>query len=171
MSTPLSRKDSIIIAILNMQNKLKLIEINPNPLLSPINLQSISIFLGIIVSISVIATLFFKIVRKFNEIELGLKDVKDNLKSHSDGEGHEKVMEQFKILEKEIFSLDKRFDIHSQNYINRQEVVQMLLTQLNEKVDHKSQRWQGELKDVQTETKQLQKYLQKKEGFRVREDE
>jgi replicative DNA helicase len=60
--------------------------------------------------------------------------------------------------------LEKRFEIHLENYILRQEAVNMLTSQLNEKIDHKHSRTYASLRDIE-------KYLQKhhSETFRVRE--
>lgn len=59
--------------------------------------------------------------------------------------------------------LEKRFDIHLENYINRQEMVNMVTSQLDQKIDHRFNRSYGSIRD-------LEKFLQKNyPTFRVRE--
>lgn len=61
-------------------------------------------------------------------------------------------------------ALEKKLDIHIENYINRQEMVNMLTSQLDQKVDHRFGRCYGSIRDIE---KFLQKYH--RETFRVRE--
>lgn len=61
-------------------------------------------------------------------------------------------------------ALEKKLDVHLENYINRQEMMNMLTAQLDQKVDHKFGRCYGSIRDIE-------KYLQKhhNQAFRVRE--
>lgn len=61
-------------------------------------------------------------------------------------------------------ALEKKLDVHLENYINRQEMVNMVTSQIDQKVDHKFGRCYGSIRD-------LEKYLQKHHNptFRVRE--
>ncbi len=45
--------------------------------------------------------------------------------------------------------LEKRFEIHLENYILRQEVLNMLISQLNEKIDHKHSRTYSSLRNIE----------------------
>lgn len=60
--------------------------------------------------------------------------------------------------------LEKKLDIHIEGYINRQEMMNMLTSQLDQKIDHKFSRCYGTIRD-------MEKYLQKHHNpaFRVRE--
>lgn len=60
--------------------------------------------------------------------------------------------------------LEKKLDIHLENYINRQEMMNMLTAQLDQKIEHKFGRCYGTIRD-------MEKYLQKNHNpaYRVRE--
>lgn len=60
--------------------------------------------------------------------------------------------------------LEKRLEIHLENYILRQESVNMMTSQLNEKIDYKYSRVYASLRNIE-------KYLQQhhSQTFRVRE--
>jgi hypothetical protein len=60
--------------------------------------------------------------------------------------------------------LDKRFDLHIQEYINRKDVVQMVVGQLDQKIGHK-------FKWLLFYTWDIQRYLQKDTTFKIREYE
>lgn len=59
--------------------------------------------------------------------------------------------------------IDKRLDIHLQDYSNRAEMVNYMINGMNEKIDHKFNRLYSSMRD-------MEKYLQQKnQDFRVRE--
>lgn len=60
--------------------------------------------------------------------------------------------------------IHKRLDIHLQDYSNRAEMVNYMISGLDEKVNHKFNRLYSSMRD-------MEKYLQQKnQDFRVRED-
>jgi hypothetical protein len=116
-----------------------------------LTLESTGVFLGILVSVSALAGVAIKIISKMNSISASISQIELALK------------EQATNAEK-IRDLDKRFDLHIQEYINRKDVVQMVLGQLDEKINHKFKRLLFYTRDVQ-------RFLQKDSSFIIREYE
>lgn len=114
-----------------------------------ITLESTGIFLGILVSVSVLAGLGIKIVTSINQISLSIKQIKEDLKEHADNA-------------KKIEQLDRKLDLHLQEYVNRKDVVQMIFGQINEKTDHKFKKLLFYVRDIQS-------FLQRDSDFKIRE--
>ncbi|WP_375501647.1 hypothetical protein [uncultured Nostoc sp.] len=134
-----------------------------------IGLESTGVFLGALVSITILLGLFVKVISNFNKINSNIHDLRDDIKTHSNSEGHEKLIQQVKILQTEYNSHDKMLGIHLQNFENRKEAVQFLFGQINEKIDHKSERMETEIKELRKEVKEIQGFLHKHESFTIRE--
>ncbi|QLE54839.1 hypothetical protein [Nostoc sp. TCL26-01] len=143
----------------------KIIAVNPSntqPTLT-LTLESTGILLGILVSVSMLLGGTIKVITKFNTISNSIRDLREDLNSNT------KALEQFKTLNSEVLVLDRKLDLHLQEYVNRKETVQFLMGQLDQKIDHNRKRWEEELQEVKGETKQLENYLQSHSGFKVRE--
>ncbi|MBD2495012.1 hypothetical protein [Nostoc sp. FACHB-280] len=125
-----------------------------NPQGMTITLESTSIFLGIIVSMSMIVGVAIKAVSKFNSIANEIRDLREDLNKTAT------ISDTVREIHKDVLLLDKRFDVHLQDYENRKDTVQMILGQLNEKIDHKTQRLEREIEDIET-------YLQKEQSFKT----
>ncbi|MEH2322952.1 MAG: hypothetical protein V7K32_05025 [Nostoc sp.] len=93
----------------------------------------------------------------------------EDLSSHASAEGHAKLLEQVKILQKELKAIDKKFDIHLQDYVNYKDASLLALNGNDEKIDHKWERTENLFKEQKIEIKDLQKFLQKEQNFRIRE--
>ncbi|MEH2000441.1 MAG: hypothetical protein V7L00_17125 [Nostoc sp.] len=63
-----------------------------------------------------------------------------------------------------IRHLEKNLDLHIQEYVNRKDVIQMVLGQLDQKINHKFKRLLFYTRDVQ-------RFLQKDTTFNIREYE
>ncbi|BAY77961.1 hypothetical protein NIES25_44310 [Nostoc linckia NIES-25] len=63
-----------------------------------------------------------------------------------------------------IRQIEKTLDLHIQEYVNRKDVMQMLLGQLDQKINHKFKRLLFYTRDVQ-------RFLQKDTAFKMREYE
>lgn len=63
-----------------------------------------------------------------------------------------------------IRNLEKTLDLHIQEYVNRKDVIQMVLGQLDQKINHKFKRLLFYTRDVQ-------RFLQKDTTFNIREYE
>lgn len=116
-----------------------------------LTLESTGIFLGILVSISVLGTLAVSVISKMNKISSSITQIEETLKTHA--------RDAQKISE-----LERRFELHEQEYVNRKDVLQMLLGQINEKIDHKFKRLLFYTRDVQ-------RFLQRDTNFQIREYE
>ncbi|MCC5637033.1 hypothetical protein LC593_14450 [Nostoc sp. CHAB 5844] len=120
-----------------------------------VTLESTSLFLGILVSVSMLVGVTIKVISKFNSISNSIRDLREDVNKLS------AIDTTIKGIYKDVLLLDKRFDIHVQDYTNRKDTIQMLLGQLNEKIDHKSERFEGEIKDIE-------RYLEKREDYKIR---
>ncbi len=100
-------------------------------------------------SASVLAGVCIKVVSSISRISSSIAQIEKDLKEHADNG-------------KRIDQLDRKLDLHLQEYINRKDVVQILFGQLNEKVDHK-------FKKVLFYTRDIQSFLQRDSDFKIRE--
>jgi parvulin-like peptidyl-prolyl isomerase len=116
-----------------------------------VTLQSTSILLGILVSGAMLTHLGIKLITNVNNISLSIAQIQKDLKSLS-------------VDVERIDKLDRRLDLHIQDYINRKDVVQMLLGQLDEKINHKFRR-------LLFYNREMQKFLQRDTTFQIREYE
>ncbi|MDZ7968756.1 MAG: hypothetical protein RM368_28025 [Nostoc sp. DedSLP03] len=136
-----------------------------------VGLESTGVFLGIVVSLTVLLGSLVKIVSTFNKVASDIRDLKDYIKNHASSEGHERLLQQVRILQSEFNAHDKMLGIHLQNFENRKEAVQFLFGQLNEKIDNKSVRIEMEVKEIRKELKEVQGFLHKHEDFVIRNRE
>jgi uncharacterized protein YoxC len=116
-----------------------------------VTLQSTSLLFGILVSASVLAGLAIKLISNINKISLSINQIQENLKGLS--QSAEKVNQ-----------IERRLDLHIQDYVNRKDVVQMMLGQLDEKINHKFKR-------LLFYNREMQKFLQRDTAFQIREYE
>ncbi|MBD2243211.1 hypothetical protein [Nostoc sp. FACHB-888] len=58
---------------------------------------------------------------------------------------------------------------HLQDYVNHKDAALLALNGNDEKIDHKWQRTEKLFKEQKTEIKDLQKFLQKHQSFRIHE--
>ncbi|HYX18776.1 MAG TPA: hypothetical protein VE944_31290 [Nostoc sp.] len=116
-----------------------------------LTLESTGIFLGILVSVSVLTGVAVTVISKMNRITNSITQIEKTLE------------EQVRNAEK-IREIDRALALHIQEYVNRKDVIQMLLGQLNEKIDHKFKR-------VLFYTRDIQRFLQRDTDFNIREYE
>ncbi|MBD2344164.1 hypothetical protein [Anabaena subtropica] len=125
-----------------------------NPPTSPgitLTLESTGIFLGILVSVSVLGTLAVSVISKMNRISISITQIEETLKTHASNA-------------QKISDLERRFELHEQEYVNRKDVLQMILGQINEKIDHKFKRSLFYTRDIQ-------RFLQRSTDYQIREYE
>ncbi|WGV24783.1 hypothetical protein [Halotia branconii] len=121
-----------------------------------ITLESTGIFLGILVSGSVLAGVAISVISKMNRISFLVNQIQETLKNHASNA-------------EKIKDLDKRFDIHLQDYINHKDATLLALNGNDEKIDHKWERTEELFKEIKVEIKELQQFLQKQQNFKIRE--
>ncbi|MBD2210186.1 hypothetical protein H6G27_09880 [Nostoc linckia FACHB-104] len=123
-----------------------------------VSLETVSISLGIVVSLTVIGTVAVKVITKFNSLAEEIKDLREDLKEYKE------TTEQIKSIQKEVTGLDKRLDLLVQEHHNRVEAVNLIARQLDEKIGHKFGRLAGSMRDVE-------KFLQSQGIFKMHEYE
>ncbi len=129
------------------------IAINSNSSSPGINvtLETTGIFLGILVSVSVLGGVAVNIISKMNKISSSIIQIEEAMKEHA--RNAEKIRQ-----------IEKTLDLHIQEYVNRKDVIQMLLGQLDQKINHKFKRLLFYTRDVQ-------RFLQRDTAFQIREYE
>ncbi|QSJ17682.1 hypothetical protein JYQ62_02045 [Nostoc sp. UHCC 0702] len=139
-----------------------------------VTLESAGIFLGVLVSLSVLATWSFKIASKINAISSSIDSIKEDLKTHS-------------FNTEKIRDLDKRLDLNTQDYVNYKDHSVLHFNNLKERIDHvwnKTEKicdsQKAEIKELlsilqkqqdaqQVDIKEIQGFLQKQQNFTIRE--
>ncbi|BAY15699.1 hypothetical protein NIES21_15180 [Anabaenopsis circularis NIES-21] len=135
----------------------------PQPQGMNITLESTGVFLGVLVSASMLIGIAIKIVSKFNSITNSIRDLREDLNSHT------KALDQTKLLNDKIFTFEKRVEIHFQDYVNYKDANLLAINGLKEKIDHKAKNAEEHFKELKAEIKDLQGFLQKHQNFRIRE--
>ncbi|MCC5597977.1 hypothetical protein [Nostoc favosum] len=114
-----------------------------------VTLESVGVFTGILVSVSVLGTLAVKLVNNLNNISSSITQIKEDLKEHADNA-------------EKIRDLEHRLDLHVQDYINRKDTVTLLIAQVTQTVEHRTNRLYTSMKDIEN-------FLQMQGTFKIRE--
>jgi len=131
----------------------------PSPSPSPgiiLNLETTGVFLGILVSFSVLAGVAISIISKINAISFSIDKIQEALKVYASNTD-------------KIKDLDKRLDIHLQDYVNHKDAILLERNGIRERIDHKWERTEQEFNEIRQEVKEIQGYLQKRDEFKVRQ--
>lgn len=139
-----------------MQHKYYIISTSGNNSSIEINAQSLSIALSAAVSLSVLIGVLVNLVSKFNNVTSEVKNLREDLTAIN------LSMTEFKNLQKDVNGLDKRHDLLAQSYANRVEAVNLIVRQLDEKIEHKFGRLAVSISDIES-------FLSKQGLFKVRE--
>ncbi|WP_448271355.1 hypothetical protein [Nostoc sp. DSM 114160] len=123
---------------------------NPQPGIV-ISLETTEIFLAILVSVSILSGVAIRVVTKMNTISSSITQI-------------EKALKEQAVHTEKIGRIERTLDLHIQEYVNRKDVVQMVLGQLDQKINHKFKR-------VLFYTRDIQRFLQKNGNFTIREYE
>jgi hypothetical protein len=134
-----------------------------------LTLESTGILLGSLVSLSILLGIAIKLITKLNLISSEIKALREDLNAHSDTEGHQQTIEQLRGIEKDFHTLDKRFDVHLQDYSGYKDIALLAINGNKELIAHKWIRTEEEFNKTNSEVKELQKYLQQQGTFRIRE--
>lgn len=121
-----------------------------------LTLESTSALLGILVSASLLIAATIRVANRFNALDTSIENLKEDLEEHIKAEGHERLLKRVDEQSTQLQSLDKKLDLHLQDCTNRRDTTQMLLGQLNEKIDHKVNRLLSSLKDIEQQLKETQ---------------
>lgn len=133
--------------------KIQQSEVQVRPVNEKPALESTGIFLGIIVSALVIVNASINLISKFNKLSSNVENIQEDLQT---------TVKEFTEVVKRSQNLDKNLDLHISDYIHHKELTQMLVNQLNEKIDHKFNRLTGSIKHIE-------KFLENSGSFRSSE--
>jgi hypothetical protein len=134
---------------------------NNQPTLT-ISLESTGIFLGALVSVSILVAGFTKIVTNFNLINISIKELRQDINANT------QALSQLNVLHSEVLKLDKKFDLHQQDYINYKDANLLHVNGVEKQILHNWTKTENMLKEQKAEIKELQGFLQKLH-FTVRE--
>lgn len=121
-----------------------------------LTLESTGIFLGILVSFAMLSGVAISIISKMNRISFSVDEIQEALKTYASNA-------------EKIKDLDKRLDIHLQDYVNYKDANLLEHNGLRERIDHKWERTEDEFKVVRGGIKDLQGFLQRRDDFKIRE--
>lgn len=134
-----------------------------------VSLEGTSLFLTIMVSASILLGIGLKLISNFHHITSELRDLREDLNTHSNTEGHLKILEQVGELQDKLIDFDKRFAVHAQDYVNYKDSELLRFNGTREAIAHKWQRTEHELDAIRASVKELQHFLQKRDEFKIRE--
>ncbi|MEH2082471.1 MAG: hypothetical protein V7K89_21560 [Nostoc sp.] len=118
-----------------------------------VTLESTGIFLGILVSASILAGLGFKIVSSVSKISSSISQIEEDLKDYSKSANSNA---------QQLTEISHRLDLHVQDYVNRKNTITLLIGGIKETMEHRTNRLYTSMKDMES-------YLQKHEPFKIRE--
>lgn len=136
-----------------MTTKIQQSEVQVRPVQEKPTLESTGIFLGIIVSGLVIINASINLITRFNKLSSNVEKIQEDLQIN---------IKEFIEIGKRSQKLDKNLDLHISDYLHHKELTQMLVNQLNEKIEHKFNRLAGSIKHVES-------FLEKSGNFRSSE--
>ncbi|MEH2309346.1 hypothetical protein [Nostoc sp.] len=121
-----------------------------------LTLETTGIFLGILVSVAMLAGVATNIISKMNRISFSVSEIQEALKAYASNA-------------EKIKDLDKRLEVHLQDYVNYKDANLLDHNGLRERIDHKWERTEDEFKLVKGSIKDLQGFLQRRDDFKIRE--
>lgn len=127
-----------------------------------LNLEAIGIFLGILVSLTILLGVLIQYANKLSSLDHRLHFLQQELLEHSNSDGHKVFVDKLENATQNVYRVEKSLDLHIQDYVNRKDFIQFMLGQLDQKVDHKFERLHNAIKETE-------KFLQKTVGFKARE--
>ncbi|MEH2437363.1 MAG: hypothetical protein V7K25_24535 [Nostoc sp.] len=133
-----------------------------------VTLEGTSLFLTILISSCALLGIFIKIITKFNSITAEIRDLREDLGSHSKAEGHQQLLEQTRIIQKDLINFDKKFDLHLQDYQHYKDANLLAYNGINEKINHTWSKTEKLFIEHKGEIKELQQFLKKEQNFKIR---
>lgn len=100
----------------------------PNQPTITLSLESTGVFLGALVSFSILVAGFAKIVTNFNLINLSIKELRQDINANT------QALSQLNVLHSEVLSIDRKFDLHQQDYINYKDANLLQLNGLEKQI-------------------------------------
>lgn len=134
-----------------------------------LSLQSTGLLLATLVSGSILIGIAIRLVTNFQNMATSIRDLKEDLNTHINSEGHVKILDEVKTLRGNLIDFDKRFAVHCQDYVNYKDGNILAYNGVREAIGHKWQRTEDELHGVKASIKDLESFLQKRDDFKIRE--
>ena len=119
-------------------------------------LQDAGVFIGILGSLAMLSGVAINIISKMNKISFAIDAIQETLKLHASNA-------------EKIKDLDKRFEIHLQDYVNYKDANLLSHNGLEELIQHKWQRSETEFNTIKVSIKELQGFLIRTNDFKMRE--
>jgi hypothetical protein len=147
-----------------------LVNVPPNPSAGfVVTLEGTSLILTILLSVSGLLAICIKLIGKFHDISNEIKDLRDDLNTHANTEGHPRLLEQTRQIQRDVLIIDKRFEVHIQDYLNYKDANLLLWSGAKDGIKHNWEKSEKLFIEQKLEIKDLQKFLQKQGEFRIRE--
>jgi hypothetical protein len=127
-----------------------------------LTLESTGILLGALVSFSILVAGFTKIVTNFNLINISIKELREDINANT------QALSQLNILHSEVLKLDKKLDLHLQDYVNYKDANLIHVNGVEKQIAHNWAKTENILKEQKAEIKEMQGFLQKLH-FTIRE--
>lgn len=127
-----------------------------------LNLEAVGLLLGAVVSITILLSLLIAFTNRINRLETRIQYLQQELAEHANLEVHKVPSDKLVSTINNLYQLEKALDIHLQDYTNRKDLIQYMLGQLDQKVEHKFSRLYHSMRD-------MEKFLQKSHSFKIRE--
>lgn len=127
-----------------------------------LTLEAVGVLLTILVSLTILLGLLVNFTNKIHYLEIKVQHLQQELVEHSNLEGHKIITDRLDVHIDYVKRVEKSLELHVQNYVNREETVQFLLGQVNERINHKFGR-------TATTISQIQSYLEKQGSFKIRD--
>jgi hypothetical protein len=127
-----------------------------------LTLESTGIFLGALVSVSILVAGFTKIVTNFNLINISIKELRQDINANT------QALSQLNVLHSEVLKLDKKVDLHLQDYVNYKDATLVYVNGVEKQIVHNWTKAEKRLDEQKAEIKEMQGFLQKYQ-FTVRE--
>ena len=134
-----------------------------------VTLEGTNLVLAILISTVGLLGIFAKIISKFNAITNEIRDLREDLTSHSKAEGHQKLLEQTRIIQKDFINFDKKLDLHLQDYQHYKDASLLAYNGTHEKINHTWNKTEKLFIEHKGEIKELQQFLKKQQNFKIRE--
>ncbi|OYD90603.1 hypothetical protein CDG76_30735 [Nostoc sp. 'Peltigera membranacea cyanobiont' 210A] len=119
-------------------------------------LQDTGVFIGVIGSLVMLSGVAISIISKINKISFTVDGIQDALKLHATNA-------------EKIKDLDKRLDIHLQDYVNYKDANLLSHNGLGNLIEHKWERSEEEFDAIKGSIKELQGFLHRNNDFKIRE--
>jgi len=108
--------------------------------------QNISVFLGILVSLSVLSTIVIRLITSQNKVSTAIDQI-------------EKALKEYAANFDKLREVERTLDFHVRDYTNQNKILQLVLEQTNQKSEDKIQRLQLEVKEMQSFLKRDLKFV------------